>query len=233
LATRSVGVNGVTQAIFLSASVPDPKRAPNYAATADTVAIGAAVTALVYVTLGRRMLIWGGHPAITPMIWTVAESVGVEYGGWVKLYQSLWFQDDFPEDNQKFKNVTFTDAGKDLANSLLHMRQRMFTEHQFDAAVFIGGMGGIVDEFNLFRKLQPKANAIPILSTGGAVLDLEVNVTAKKEDLKSNMDYVTLFHHYLNIAPQEVRYPVPAEQPTNPADRLWKPPPTQKHSREH
>lgn len=60
-------------AIFLSAGVPDPRRGPEYAATADTVAITAAVSALVYVTLGRRPLIWGGHPAITPMIWVIAE----------------------------------------------------------------------------------------------------------------------------------------------------------------
>ncbi|MDP9649681.1 hypothetical protein J2793_005148 [Paraburkholderia caledonica] len=34
--------------------------------SADTVAITAAVSALVHVVLGRRLLIWGGQPAITP-----------------------------------------------------------------------------------------------------------------------------------------------------------------------
>src|SRR3546814_9504194 len=47
----------MTEAIFLSAGVPDPKRGPQYAATADTVAITAAVSALVHVTLGRRLLV--------------------------------------------------------------------------------------------------------------------------------------------------------------------------------
>lgn len=84
------------EAIFLSASVPDGRRAPDFAATADTVAITAAVSALVHVVLGRRLLIWGGHPAITPMIWTVAENFGVDYGRWVQLYQSLYFKDEFP-----------------------------------------------------------------------------------------------------------------------------------------
>ena len=63
----------MTDAIFLSAGVPDPRRGPEYAKTADTVAIAAAVSALVHVTLGRRLLVWGGQPAITPMIWFVAE----------------------------------------------------------------------------------------------------------------------------------------------------------------
>ncbi len=37
------------------------------------------------------------------------------------------------------------------------MRERMFKEHQFDSAVFIGGMGGIIEEFDLFTAIQPKA----------------------------------------------------------------------------
>src|SRR3954447_18809239 len=113
----------MSEAIFLSAGVPDPTRGAEYAQTADTVAITAAVSALVHVTLGRRLLVWGGHPAITPMIWVVAQDVGVDYGCWVRLYQSSYFEDEFPEDNQRFRNVTFTqDIGSDREQSLLAMR---------------------------------------------------------------------------------------------------------------
>lgn len=76
-----VGVT-MANAVFLSAGIPDPKRGPEYAATADTVAIAAAVSALVHVTLGRRLLVWGGQPAITPMIWIVAQDIGVDYRGY-------------------------------------------------------------------------------------------------------------------------------------------------------
>lgn len=213
----------MTEAIFLSASVPDPKRAPVYASTADPVAITAAVTALVYVTLGRRLLLWGGHPAITPMIWAVAESMGVDYGQWVRLYQSKWFTDQFPEDNEKFRNVTFTEVvDGDQNKSLRHMRERMFNEQQFDAAVFIGGMGGIVEEFELFIQLQPNANALPVISTGGAVLDLEKRATLLPDDLRNDFDYISLFHRHLQIAPREMRYPQPAKQPSRLADRMWR-----------
>jgi hypothetical protein len=85
----------MAESIFLSAGVPDPKRGPEYAASADTVAIASAVSALVYVTLGRRVLVWGGQPAITPMIWIVAQDIGVDYGRWVHLYQSRYFKDEF------------------------------------------------------------------------------------------------------------------------------------------
>ena len=213
----------MTGAIFLSAGVPDPKRDPQYARTADTVAITAAVSALVYVTLGRRLLVWGGHPAITPMIWVVADGLGVDYGSWVMLYQSKHFEDEFPEDSQRFKNVTYTDdVGRDRERSLLMMRERMFTDLDFSAAVFIGGMGGIIDEFELFQKLQPKAEALPIVSTGGATQDVAKRIRAVPIDLIDDLDYVALFHRHLGISVKEQRYRRPDEQPADLGDRLWK-----------
>ncbi|CCM80251.1 MULTISPECIES: hypothetical protein [Rhizobium] len=106
------------EAIFLSAGVPDPRRGPEFAATADTVAITAAVSALAYVALGRRRLIWGGHPAITPMILVMSEGMGVDYAEWVTLDQSEFFKDEFPEDNERFRNVVLTAVGRTAATSL-------------------------------------------------------------------------------------------------------------------
>jgi hypothetical protein len=211
------------EAIFLSASVPDPKRSPKYAATADTVAITAAVSAIVYVTLGRRMLIWGGHPAITPMIWVVAQDVGVNYGSWVRLYQSRYFEDEYPEDNERFRNVVYTDdVGNDREKSLLEMRERMFAEHTFKAAVFIGGMDGIVKEFELFRRFQPRGLVVPVASTGGATLEVASKVGLDLGDLADDFDYVTLFHRHLDISVRENRYRNAEEQPKAVEERLWR-----------
>ena len=209
-------------AVFLSAGVPDPKRGPQYAATADTVAITAAVTALVHVTLGRRLLVWGGHPSITPMVWAVAEGLGIDYGAWVKLYQSEYFRDEFPEDNDRFRNVTYTPSvNGDLIQSLREMRERMFTDYRFKAAVFIGGMGGIVTEFEMLQQLQPDLAVKPIVSTGGAVLDLAKRMTDVPKDLADDLDYVSLFHRHLGIPVGEERYRDPSEQPAEIAQRLW------------
>jgi len=213
-------------AIFLSAGVPDPKRGPQYAATADTVAIGAAVSALVHVTLGRRLLVWGGQPAITPMIWVVAQDVGVDYGRWVRLYQSRHFKDEFPEDNERFQNVTYTDdVGGDRERSLLAMRERMFSEHVFDAAVFIGGMGGIIEEYELFRRLQPNAAVIPVTSTGGATLEVAGRAGALPADLADDLDYVALFHRHLKVSVREERFRSPEDQPAAIDERFWRPAP--------
>lgn len=213
----------MADAIFLSAGVPDPKRGPEYAATADTVAIGAAVSALIHVTLGRRPLVWGGHPAITPMIWVVAQDVGVDYGRWVRLYQSRHFEDEFPEDNERFQNVAYTDdVDRDREKSLLVMRERMFSEQAFKAAVFIGGMGGIIHEYELFRRLQPDAAVIPVVSTGGATLDVASRAGSFPADLFDELDYVALFHRHLSISVKEERFRSPDDQPVAVEERFWR-----------
>lgn len=214
----------MTDAIFLSAGVPDPKRGAQYAKTADTVAITAAVSALVHVTLGRRLLVWGGQPAITPMIWVIAEGLGIEYADWVKLYQSKHFKEEYPEDNQRFQNVTYTDdVGHDRELSLRLMRERMFSDFNFTAAVFIGGMGGIVQEFDLLQQLQPNVAPLPVISTGGAVLDVAQRMGSVPPDLRDDLDYVALFHRHLGVSVKEMRYRSPTEQPRAVADRLWPP----------
>lgn len=213
----------MTEAVFLSAGVPDPRRGPQYAETADTVAITAAVSALVHVTLGRRLLVWGGQPAITPMIWVVAEGLGVDYGSWVRLYQSRHFQDEFPEDNRRFQNVIFTrDVDHDREKSLRLMRERMFADFQFTAAVFVGGMDGIVQEFELLLQLQPNIAMLPVVSTGGAVLDVARRMGNVPIDLQDDLDYVSLFHRNLRVSAKENRYRVPGEQPERLEDRIWR-----------
>ena len=211
----------MNETIFLSAGVPDPRREPEYASTADIVAIQAAVSALVHVVLGRRLLVWGGHPAITPMIWVAAADMGVDYGGWVRLYQSRYFKDEFPEDNARFHNVTFCgDVNNDRQQSLRAMREKMLTDHSFSAAVFIGGMGGIIDEYDLLQKLQPNAKILPIASCGGAGRKLAENNKNVPLDLWNDLDYVGLIHRHLGIAVAEQRYLRPQDQPVDPKLRL-------------
>lgn len=211
--------------IFLSASVPDPKRAPEFAESSNTVAITSAVRALVHVTLGRRPLVWGGHPAITPMIKVVAEEMGVDYGKWVKLYQSLYFREEFPEDNEAFNNVIYTDSiANSREKSLHHLREQMFSENSFKAAIFIGGMAGIVDEYKFFRHLQPNKTIIPVASTGGATLTIAQEMNLPLDcDLYNELDYVRLFHNKLGVSVREERFESIEAQPKDIEERYWNP----------
>jgi len=65
---------------------------------------------------------------------------------------------------------------------------------------------------------------LPVLSTGGAVLELSGRLKSLDDDLTNNLDYVALFHRLLSIPVQEERYRDPKEQPAAIEQRLWVPP---------
>jgi hypothetical protein len=202
-------------AVFLSASVPEPTS--EFANDADPYLIQFAVREFLTTVLGRRPLVWGGHPAITPMVWAVCEDLGVDYAKAVQLYQSAHFEDEFPEENAHFNNVIITDrimndqGESDLAASLLHMRERMFYETQFEAAVFIGGKQGIRDEYNLIENYNPGIRMIPVGAAGGAARKLAFSLDGNDTLMTEGCDFSHLFHERLGIAPSDDRVSEPKE----------------------
>lgn len=98
----------MTRSLFLSASVPDPRRDARFHSTSDRVAIRDAVRALVTVALPSMRIVWGGHPAITPLVRVVAEGVGIAGSDRVQLFQSRLYRSRAPIDNAAFENVVWT-----------------------------------------------------------------------------------------------------------------------------
>lgn len=186
--------------IFLSASTPLPDRDTKYIDTADIIAIRDAVIALTTVVLPHHRIVWGGHPSITPLIYYVMDKLDLNIQEHVKIYQSLWFKDKFPEDNNKFENIVFTAKQEDIPSSIRLMRERMFSENKFSAAVFIGGMEGIETEYKLFREYNPNALLLPLASTGGAtkiVYDSLLPENFKNQRLEKDYGYMSLFQTFL------------------------------------
>jgi hypothetical protein len=186
--------------IFLSASIPLPERDTKYYGTADIVAIRDAIIALTTVVLPKNKIIWGGHPSITPLIYYIMERLGLNIQEHVKLYQSLWFEHKFPKDNNKFDNIVFTKKLIDGQKSIDLMRERMFSENDYSAAVFIGGMEGIEEEFIMFKKKHPHAILLPIASTGAASKVIYDSLTLddfKNERLVKDYGYMSLFQDLL------------------------------------
>lgn len=195
--------------IFLSASIPLPERDSKYIDTADIIAIRDAVIALTTVVLPHHRLIWGGHPSITPLVYYVMLKLNLNIQDHVTIYQSKFFEKYFPEDNNKFNNVILTDIiGNDREKSLLHMRKRMLEEHEFAAAVFIGGMEGIdgdkekdiEGEYKMFVDRHPNAFLLPIASTGGAtkiIYDTVFPEELKNERFVKDYGYMSLFQKFL------------------------------------
>lgn len=187
--------------IFLSASIPLHERDPKYIESVDVIAIRDAVTALVEVVIPKYRLIWGGHPSITPLVYQVVlkkEREGERLiQKHVKLYQSRFFEKYFPEDNNQFENVTLVESTGEIESSKLAMREEMFRSKQFAAGVFVGGMEGVEQEFDLFREYHPNARFIPVASTGAAAEILYRKMEYDDERLLNDYSYFSLFKDYL------------------------------------
>lgn len=179
--------------IFLSASVPIKGRGEYYK-SADPYLIQCAVRELVIAVIGKHEIVWGGHPAITPMIWAICEDMKIDYAQKVILYQSLFFEDRFPEENKKFRNVVFTEAvANDRDSSLLYMRKEMLSRPDIIAAVFIGGMEGVAAEYELFTQFHPDAKVLLVAAPGGAARLLAENLGILGENGLFDIDFSRLF----------------------------------------
>lgn len=187
------------RAIFLSASVPIVGRG-NYHETADPFLIQIAVREFVIAVIKNQKIVWGGHPAITPMIWTICQDLGVEYSSSVILYQSRFFEDRFPEENQHFNNVVFVDkVGEDREASLLAMREAMLSRRDINAAVFIGGMEGVEAEYEIFRRFHPDGKVLPVPAPGGAARQLAERIGGFDEAALRDVDFARLFRVELSV----------------------------------
>ena len=191
--------NNEIKNIFLSASIPLQERDPEYIETADIIAIRDAVIALTTVVLPSHRLIWGGHPSITPLVYHVMEKLNLNIQEHITLYQSMFFEKYFPKDNNKFDNIVLTDIVEgDRERSLLHMRNRMLGESEFVAGIFIGGMEGVEEEYDMFIKKHHNAIILPIASTGAAAKKIyDARFTDKNERLVKDYAYMSLFQKYL------------------------------------
>lgn len=181
-------------AIFLSASVPVIGRG-HYHESSNPFLIQCAVRELIMAVVRTHKIVWGGHPSITPMLWTICQDLGVEYSERVVLYQSAFFEDRFPEENARFRNVRITDSiDNDRESSLLHMRTRMLSRRDLQAAVFIGGMDGVEHEHELFRRFHPNSPLLALAAPGGAAKDLVNRERRGAAHGYQGVDFARFFH---------------------------------------
>jgi hypothetical protein len=191
--------------VFLSASVPLPGRDERFLRTCDVIAVREAIKGLVEVVAQQGTLVFGGHPAITPMIALLMRAYGAEAKKRVVLYQSEYFSKRLPRENDEFIDLRLIPAqAKSRKRSLAQMRKRMIDDTAFDAAVFIGGMEGVLEEYVLFKERHPNARLWPIASTGAAAREIFVAEGRPQADLLlSEMTYATLFRELVTQARAE------------------------------
>jgi hypothetical protein len=188
--------------IFLSASIPLPDNDARYLDTADIVAIRDSIRALVSVVVPTGQIIFGGHPAITPLIRLLIRAMTPDVNQHIVLYQSAFFRRDFPPETAEFERIRIIQAVRtDEAASLRLMREEMIGGNNFDAGVFLGGMDGVEREYEMFRQMHPNTPAYPIASTGAAARILFEEYARDRVELLTDLRYLSLFRRLLEIGP--------------------------------
>ena len=161
--------------IFLSASFPSGTRGERFRPY-DASGIADAVSAFGRAILGSNgRLVFGGHPTITPVVLMIARELRVKDS--VFVFQSAWFRDQsLPEINEiereQLGSVEWIRQADERGDSLRIMREEMLGSRRYDGALFIGGMEGISDEYNLLKRHSPNTPCIPVAGPGGAAAAL-------------------------------------------------------------
>ena len=167
--------------VFLSASFPSGERGERFRPY-DPSGIADAVSAFSRAVLGSNgTLAFGGHPTITPLVLMISRELRVKES--VTIFQSRWFENlRIPEvDEIAEEELGFIEWTRKLGNrdeSLRIMREEMIRSRPYKAAVFVGGMEGISDEYEMMRERWPDTPCIPVQGPGGAAAKLAGDYTA-------------------------------------------------------
>jgi hypothetical protein len=215
----------MTAPVFLSASEPNPQRSAEYWDSRKLLNVREAVRAFCAHALAHFPVVFGGHPAITPLVNNVAERItfdaklGARQEDATPQPRVVRFQSGLFVDRASSADEVITDPHDENGviksrrngmrnESLLRMRYEMIAKpismtmpkslqddrdhwllrnhgktfgdarkerlgtYEFAAAVFIGGMEGVIHEFNIFRSFHPDTPAFPIAGTGAACAKL-------------------------------------------------------------
>ena len=182
--------------VFLSASVPLPTRHRQFFDTADVLLIREAIKALVEVVLPVGRITCGGHPAITPLIALFVRDASLPRDR-LTIYQSRFFESELPRENQEFVDVRLVPAVRNNRDaSLTAMREDMIGSRSFAAAVVVGGMEGIFEEVEIFRRVHPQAPLLPLASTGAAAAIVH-REGGYDFDLATDLTFASLFRRRL------------------------------------
>lgn len=195
--------------VFLSGSIPDRNR---WDGDYSPLEITDAVVAFARACLTRKLrIVTAAHPTLAPLLLYVAAEFPATDRPQVVIYQSLLFENILPTATRRFEEegvgeliwTAATDGDEPSPGrwdaSLSEMRERMLAETGPWAAVFIGGMGGIKDEFARYSSLYPKRPMYAVRRPGGEASRLMSGdhfPTLVDDDQRAS--YPTLWNRFLD-----------------------------------
>jgi hypothetical protein len=204
--------------LFLSASVPNEKQPEFLKWGVHPLAVKDAVTTLVRLCLQHQAtLVFGGHPSISRVVAPIVlEKIGSESTAepLVYVYQSEAYRGQLPDETDALSRAgaarivwtpTVADDDGRFSQSLELMRQQMIREQAPEAIVRIGGMQGVLDELEEFKRQFPERRAYVVPETGGAALLLARGRPTQVEVIES----ATLDRIFAPDVPMVVETPAP------------------------
>ena len=197
--------------IFISASFPQQDRDEIYFKGTYPLNITDAVLAVTRGIFNQKgKVVFGGHPTISPLILSIGTDFLSIYDEselpFVYIYQSKLFEKKISEYTQtlvkeKIGEIRWVEAVENNREKTLEkMRRQMLEETSPIAGIFIGGMEGIIEEFNLFMEIFPRNPLYPLGSTGGAARQLFERqlITLEKWEFEWHYDLPDLFQELKN-----------------------------------
>lgn len=183
--------------IFLSASIPSFGRI--YYEETNPLLIREAVVAFTRVCMEYNIeFYFGGHPAISPLIYQIAKNYLGDKKAPIRIYQSAWFKDMTPAEIKYYGNIVWTPKCESVESSVRLMRNQMFEDNKDTCcAVFIGGMEGILDEAERIKSKCPGVKMLPIASSGCASAKVYEDMKIHDPDMESNTIYLKVFRKLL------------------------------------
>ncbi|MHB1166169.1 MAG: SLOG domain-containing protein [Candidatus Nanopelagicales bacterium] len=178
--------------IFLSASFPSGSRGDAVSPYRPADIAAATSSAVEAVLRTGSTLAFGGHPTISPIVLHVAGLLGA--GPQVEIWQSAWFSDSITDEvhrlvGQERARLFMTEASDDLDGSLVALREAMLAS-EVRAAFFIGGMEGILAEYELVMDRHPRAMVFLFEAPGGmsALLASNASVLGPRAEIDGLTD---------------------------------------------
>jgi hypothetical protein len=180
-----------------------------YMQTSQPERIRLAVKELTESALMRGMrLVFGAHPAISPMVLEAARKLNVAPDS-ILIFQSVIFEQVLPQSTLDLadwsKGHLFLTPERGAGTperrkqSLTEMRTLMTKATGLCGAVFIGGMEGTEEEASIFETENGQLPRYAIASTGSAALEMFTREpqgfsgNLKQQDWKALSDYPTSY----------------------------------------
>jgi hypothetical protein len=193
--------------VMLSASLPKALEGTRRAQELFDV----MVTLIGGVLRSSGVLVFGGHPTVTPLVHRIALSAGPPEEPRIKLFQLNRHREQAPEevnDQRVFGEVRWLgDAGAPLDEDLAELRSEMVEASH--AGIFIGGktqdylgrVPGVRAEYERFAEMRPDGPAYLLGILGGEALRLikSLEREGRREANSLSEDELRAVHYSDNV----------------------------------